>query len=145
MITDKTTRSLSRILQKSKTEEDMQYIKSLIPDEDDDLHIYLNKLIAKKHLTITEVSKRSCVSRNYVYNIFNGQRKRPSRDKLLSIAIGMNMNYSETNRMLELSGLLPLYPKNGRDICIAIAINQMVGNVMDTNLILEKHGFKTLK
>ena len=71
-----------------------------------------------------------------------GTRK-PSRDKILRLAIGAGLTLRETTRSLELSEMAPLYPKSRRDIIITVAINQKA-NVIDTNLLLDQYGEETI-
>ena len=47
------------------------------------LNEYLKKLMAEKHLERAEVIERSGLNREYAYHIFSGERKNPSRPKLL--------------------------------------------------------------
>jgi hypothetical protein len=64
---------------------------------------------------------------------------------VLALCIGAGMNYSQTQRALEISGLAPLYPKNERDVRIAIAINHGLDNVMEVNDILYEFGQELIK
>lgn len=142
-MSQETTRTLSRKLQ-SVT--DVSEAESFIEKhaEDTAFHIFLNKLIAEKDISIPELIDRSGVSKNYIYNILSGKRSHPGRDKVLAICIGLGASFQETNRALEMIGHSALYPKNERDTRIAIAVNQRTRNVTDVNIMLEKHGLPPL-
>ena len=84
---------------------------------------------------MSEVIKKSNISRNYVYNIVNGDRN-PGRDKIIALCIGAGMNYSEINRALKIAGEGVLYPKNERDARIAAAVNNGIDSVVNLNIIL---------
>lgn len=141
----KTTRSLSKILEQTKdplTAE--QFIVDHREKEFTYFYEYLNQILAEKRLVTTEVIRASGISRNYVYNILNGNKKNPGRDKIIALCVGAEMSYNETQRALELAKVSPLYPKDERDVRIAIAINNRIGSVTRLNLMLEEHHLEPL-
>ena len=138
-----TTRSLSKRLQSINDDDSGErFIKQHAGKRD--LHIILNELLAKKEMTISDLISRSGINRNYIYNILNGERRNPGRDKIIAICIGLEAGFGNTNKALEAAKLSPLYPKDERDARIAIAINKGVRNVTDVNLMLERSGLKPL-
>ena len=54
------------------------------------------------------------------------------------------MSYSETQRALEIGNVAPLYPKDERDVRIAVGINSGAGDVMKINLILDEYGLEPI-
>jgi hypothetical protein len=78
----------------------------------------------------------------YAYQIFSGKRK-PSRDKLLCLCRGMELNSVETNQLLKSAGFAPLYPKNKRDSIIMFGFEKGQ-SVVDINEVLYDNGEKTL-
>ena len=86
---------------------------------------------------------RSNISRNYVYNIINGDRN-PGREKIIALCIGAGMNCSEINRALKIAGEGILYAKDPRDARIMIAVNQGSATVTGINLMLEGEGLPIL-
>ena len=138
-----TTRHLSRLLQNVRDDiSGEKFIEQY--SETGELHTFLNYLLAKSGITITELIERSCVNKNYIYNILNGERKSPGRDKVIALCIGLEAGFRNTNRALELVKYAPLYPKDERDARIAIAINQGVHSVTDVNILLETKGLSPL-
>lgn len=83
---------------------------------------HLNELLIEKKLKKSEVIKKSELSSDYAYQLFSGTRSSPTRGKLISLAIAMKLSVDETNGLLKLAGLMPLYPKNYRDSIILFGI-----------------------
>lgn len=86
-----------------------------------DISACLNNLLAEKNMLLKEAVKRSGLDRTYAYHIFSG-KKIPSRDKLIAIAFGMNLNLDETQTLLKRTRNRPLYPKDERDSVIIYAL-----------------------
>ncbi len=142
---EKTTRSLSKILEQVKDcKEADRFIENYEEREFTYFYEYLNAMIGKNGLTTAEVVSASGISRNYVYNILNGDKKNPGRDKVIALCIGAGMNYSQTQRGLEIAKAAPLYPKDERDVRIAVAINNGIRNVTEVNLLLDQCGVEPL-
>ena len=70
----------------------------------------LDELIKEKNLHKSEIIKNSGLSEVYSYQIFSGLRL-PDRKKLLALAIGMGLNFDETQTLLKSAGYPPLYIK----------------------------------
>ncbi len=138
-----TTRNLSRILENTSEQKDADgFVQSA---QFQYFYQYFNSFMADSSKSVTDVIRSSGISRNYVYNIINGDKKHPGRDKVLALCIGAGMNYTQTQRALEISGLAALYPKDERDVRIAIAINQGMENVMEVNDLLYGFGLELIK
>ncbi len=78
----------------------------------------------------------------YVYQIFAG-KKHPSRNKLITIALGMKFSEEETQRMLQLSGLRELWPKDERDALFLFAIQRGM-SLEEVHTELEFYGLEPL-
>ena len=142
---EKTTRTLSKKLEKVRNcIEGDAFIKENEVAQPMELHEYLNRLIAEQKTTAADVARRSNISKNYIYNILNGERKNPSRDKIMALCVGIGAGFSRTNRALELAKCAPLYPKDERDVRIAVAINKGQTDVTQLNLQLEEYGLPPL-
>lgn len=116
----KSTNELLNILKQSDSPKD--YIvnngNSLITDS---LSTYLTTLLSQKGRTKSQVIKAAELNDIYCYQIFSGKRF-PSRDTLISICIGMQLNVDETQQLLKYAGFAPLYTKNIRDSIILFGI-----------------------
>lgn len=104
---------------------------------------YLEKLLAQKNLTKKEVIERSDLNREYVYHIFSGLKKNPSRPKILAIAMAMELDLEEIQYLLRYAGFGVLYPRNQWDAIIISAVEQKF-TVAQTNELLYRLGEKTL-
>ena len=107
------------------------------------LREYLELLMKEKNLSKAEIIVKSQLEQVYAYHIFAGRKKKPSRNKILSIALAMKLNLKETQRLLYYAGSEELYPKNSRDSVIIYAINNQM-NVADTNALLQNLSVKPL-
>ena len=140
-----TTRSLSRILEGMKDQSEAEgFLESTSENDYQYFYQFLNAYLAEKELDRTEVIRRSGISSNYVYNLLNGNRTNPGRDKVIALCVASGMDYASTQKSLELSGLAALYPRNPRDVRIAIAINKGLQDVMELNLLLDQYNLEPL-
>lgn len=93
----------------------------------------LSRLLAEKDLTVAAVAEKSGRG-DYTYKIFNGN-KNPTRDVIISIAIGMGLTLPETQLVLRLAKFAYLDPRNKRDSVFIFAINKKL-DIYETNSIL---------
>lgn len=103
---------------------------------------YLNELIIKHGIKKSDAIKRSELSEVYAYQIFSGVRV-PERKKLLSLAVGMGLDLSETQTLLKCSGYAPLYAKIPFDCIIIFGICKKLP-VAEINYILFDYDEETL-
>ncbi|MBD5149012.1 MAG: helix-turn-helix transcriptional regulator [Oscillibacter sp.] len=103
---------------------------------------YLCELLDERGLKRSEVVVRTGLDKAYVYQIFAG-KKNPSRDKLITIALGMEFSEEETQRMLQLSGHRELWPKDERDALLLFAIQRGM-SLEEVHTELERYGLDPL-
>ncbi len=103
------------------------------------LHEYLESLLTAKNLLKLDVIEQSGLNREYAYHIFSGNRKNPSRPKILALAIAMGLDFDEIQYLLRYAGQSPLYPRNPWDSVIISAIRQKL-TVPQTNDLLNQFG-----
>lgn len=103
---------------------------------------YLCELLDEKGLKRSDVVVRTGLDKAYVYQIFAG-KKNPSRDKLITIAFGMEFSEEETQRMLQLSGHRELWPKDERDALLLFAIQRGM-SLEEVHTELERYGLDPL-
>lgn len=103
---------------------------------------YIELIIQKKKLKKSHVINDSGLHRTYAYQILSGIRK-PSRNKLIAFAFGLKLNLEETQRMLAVAELNPLYPKIKRDSIIIYALCNGY-DLITTNDLLYEHNEDTL-
>lgn len=94
---------------------------------------YLNKLCAEKDIAVDQVIAKSGIERTYGYQLFNGTRK-PSRDKVIQLALAFGLNYDETQNMLKAARKSALYARIERDIVFIYALknNLTLSNIQMT-------------
>ncbi len=100
----------------------------------DNITVALRKLSAKLDITPLDAINNSELDRAYGYQIFNGTRK-PSRNKLIQISIGMNLSLDDCNYLLKCGQKQPLYAKSQRDAIIIYALTHNL-NIIAVNELL---------
>ena len=103
----------------------------------------LERLILLHHTSKSFVIRHSLLDRTYTYQIFDGKKTNPSRNKLLSICLAIGATLEETQRVLRLGHTEQLHPRNIRDSVIIYSINHHT-SVFDTNQILYDMGKEPL-
>lgn len=93
----------------------------------------LSRLLAEKNLSVAYVAEKSGRG-DYTYKIFNGN-KNPTRDVVISIAIGMGLTLPETQLVLRLAKFAYLDPRNQRDSIFIFSINKKL-DINQINSIL---------
>lgn len=96
----------------------------------------------QKRLQRNEVVNRSMLG-SYAYNIINGTRTNPDRDKLIMLCFGLYLTVEEANRLLKLSGNGELYSRNKRDAIFILALN-LKQSVIDANNKLDEYDLPLL-
>lgn len=131
---NKTTVELLKELENFKTYEEYEKANknNLITKT---LSQHLNDLLKEKKLVRAQVIRKAELGESYAYQIFSGTKQSPERDKIIALCIGMELTVDETNSLLKIAGLMPLYPRNKRDSIIIINI-QNKKSVVEINEIL---------
>ncbi len=76
------------------------------------------------------------IHRSYFYAILAGQ-KLPSRNVVLRLSLNLHCNLSETNQLLILAGLSPLYARVRRDAVLIYAVEKKA-SMQEVNDMLEE-------
>ncbi len=105
---------------------------------------YLGVLLKEKNLKKSEVIDKSNLDKNYAYQLFNGIKKNPSRDKILMLAFGMNLTLEETRKLLKIAELSDLYVRIPRDSVIIFCL-QNGKTLIETNEMLDDYALKILE
>lgn len=103
---------------------------------------YLNELLKIKGLSVATVATASGVG-EYTYKVFSGDRK-PSRDILIAIAIGMKLSLKEAQLLLRISKFAILDSRDKRDSIIIYALANGL-TVAQTDDLLYSNGLTTIK
>ena len=104
---------------------------------------HLFKLIKDKNLTDIEVYKKVHLDRRIFSKIRNEKDYMPSKRTILTIAIALELDFKETNTLLERAGY---YLSKGRkeDVIIGYFIENQIYDIFLINEVLDHYGFKTL-
>ncbi len=102
----------------------------------------LETALAASGLAKSEVLRRAEINDIYGYQLFAGSRK-PSRDKLIALCIGMALSLESTQTLLKAVGFAPLYAKNKRDSILIYGIENRQ-SVFTINTALYDHDEPTL-
>jgi hypothetical protein len=105
-------------------------------------HAYLSCVCEEKGEIPEHVIKRSSIDRTYGHQLFNGTRK-PSRDKVIQLAIGLELNFEQTQKLLQVGQKSILYPKIKRDAVIIHCIRNKK-EINETQAVLKTLGLTPL-
>ena len=89
-----------------------------------------------------ELARRSGMSTVYLYQVFSG-RRRPSRDRMICLCLGMGCSLDATQELLKRNGFSVLYPRNRRDAIIIYSLCRGIG-LQETNDKLYQEREETL-
>ena len=140
---EKSTGELLEILKSKKTYEDFfeQEIEELYFKS---IREYLEILLKEKGLRKSEVILHGNLDKNYAYQIFNGNKTNPSRDKIIMLSFGMKLNLAETRKLLKIACQSDLYVRIPRDSVIIYCINKQL-SIIDCNEYLSDFGLDILE
>lgn len=104
---------------------------------------YLTMLLDTHHLSKSQLIQKTYLERTYAYQILNGTRL-PKKDKVLQIAIALELDIHDTNILLTLSQNQTLYPKIKRDALIIFGLNHHY-DIQKINELLDEYHFPILE
>lgn len=92
----------------------------------------ITEFYERQDITKAELARRAGISEVYLHQLFSGRRK-PSRDKLLCLCVGMELTIEETQRLLKQAAFAELYPRIKREaiICHGIAHHTPLNEIND--------------
>lgn len=85
--------------------------------------IYLCGLLAERGMTTRDAISALGLDRTYGYQLFNGTR-RPTRIVLIRLAVLLGLDLSDANRLLQIGGKQPLYPRIQEDAAAIFALEK---------------------
>ena len=102
----------------------------------------LGALLEQKGLKKSQVIRKAELFEIYGYQIFSGVRV-PERKKLLSLAIGMELNIREVQQLLKCAGYGQLYVKKPFDCIVLYGLCKKL-SVVQINELLYEYCLETL-
>ncbi len=103
-----------------------------------DLSDQLKQLADRAGMSRSALAGKAGLDRYYIYDIFSG-RKVPSADKLVCIALALELNLEETEKLLRLADRPGLYARHPRDSILIFALQRHL-TVDETNALLYEGG-----
>ena len=103
---------------------------------------YLREYTDRKGYSKGDVSRLSGLDRFYVYDIYRG-RKLPTTDKIVCLALALELTLDETQHLLMTAARPVLYAKRKRDSILIFALNNHK-TVLETNSLLFEAGESSL-
>lgn len=97
---------------------------------------YLEECKEKHPKHATHLKKYTNIDRSYFYQITSGHRN-PGRDKVLQIALGLELDTEETNTLLALSQNAMLLPRIPKDAVLIFALEHHYSLEQTNNLLNE--------
>lgn len=98
---------------------------------------YLKQLIDRNNIPKTELVLQTGLSKSYVYAILSGERRPPSRNRVILMALAVKATLEEAQNLLVYSEYNPLSPKVQRDAAIIFAIEQQLSSFQLTELLFD--------
>lgn len=98
----------------------------------------------RKGLRKADVARGSNIKREYCYELLRGDGKKPSRDKVIMLCFGLQLEVDESQQVLKKSGYAPLYARDTRDSIIVFSLSRHI-SVVKTNITLAEYGLEPLE
>ena len=136
--TGSATRALGRVSLKSTASLD-DALKGIYKES---FEKHLQLLINKKGLKNSEVYASANISKQYFSKLLKGQVK-PSKGKVLSLAVGLRLNMDETIDFLRLAGYA-LSPISQTDVVVEFFIEHQDYSVIKIDMVLFDYGLDPL-
>ncbi len=105
-------------------------------------HAHITKICKTTGRVPEQVIKHAAIERTYGHQLFNGTRK-PSRDKVIQLAFGLNLDLNGLQKLLQIAQKNSLYPKIKRDAAIIYCIDNQK-DILETQSVLESLGLTLL-
>ncbi len=100
---------------------------------------FLSQMLEEHGVAKNEIIKLADIDTVYAYQIFQGKKQKPSRDKLIRLALAWPLTVEETKKLLYYGKAGTLYPRVRRDAYLMYAIHNKF-SVLETDRYLFEHG-----
>lgn len=118
-------------------------IAELLEKQEKTFGNYLREFIKQKNFSEIEVYKKSHLDRRVFYKLRNDKNYNPSKKTILAIAFGMNLNFEEALKLLQVGGYaLSEYSKF--DLIIKYFLENKIYDLFLINEVLDYYEFKPL-
>ena len=146
-MTEKPTYELQEQLDKMRPEDLPKYFKENkndLRDEKKAFYYFMKDTLLDKGIYMKDVYTTAGVTESYGSKIISQEKHTKKRDLIIRLCVAGHFNLMEINRALKLYGMNELYPKNPRDACIIVAINNRIFNLAKIDDSLAEQGLDLL-
>ena len=125
------TRDLDRFMERNAAEMDLPIF-----------HEYISGLTKSLGQVPEQIIRQSGIERSYGHQLFNGTRN-PSRDKVIQLAFGLQLDTEGTQKLLKIAQKSPLYPRIKRDAVVLFCLSHHK-DILETQSVLHSLGLTLL-
>lgn len=104
---------------------------------DTEVSSHLNQWITQKNMTKGKVLRKAGIAETTGYQYFDGKR-RPPREKVIALAIALELTLDETNTLLKRCGYAQLYPKHHWDAIVIYGLVHQLSIIEIDELLYEE-------
>lgn len=97
---------------------------------------YITQLCKNRSEVPEHIINRANIERSYGHQIFRGSR-RPSRDTVLQLAFGFNVDIDGAQELLRYAGKSPLYPRVKRDAAIIFCLHNSL-SIVEAQAVMQE-------
>lgn len=141
--TDSSFASFNMIASAMPMAENKEDLKALLRNRESTFVEYLRDLIREKEVSDPEVYRRANMSRQKFNKIINNPEHHPKKDTAIQLAIGLQLDLSETQKLLEKAGYA-LTRSSKSDIVIEYYIRNSDYNILEIDVALVDAGLPPL-
>ena len=98
---------------------------------------YISALCDERGETHERVIKRANIEKSYGHQVFAGRRN-PSRDTVLRLAFGLELDYEGAQKLLKAARKSLLYPRVKRDLIVVYCLHHHY-SVIECEILLERY------
>lgn len=98
---------------------------------------YITALCKKRNEPAERVINRANIEKSYGHQLFSGRRN-PSRDTVLQLAFGFEMDYEAAQELLKIARKSLLHPKVKRDMVLAFCLQHHY-TIVDCQMALQQY------
>lgn len=142
MSNEKSTTSLLETLKKKTSYEnirdeltDSQYCVNLAE--------YLHGIAEERGMKQSDILRCSGLKKSYFYQLFHGEKEKPSRDTLVQLGFGFGFGVEEMQAFLKHLNTAQLYPRIARDGVIIYALQHGL-DIVKCDILLDENGEEPL-
>ncbi len=100
----------------------------------------LLQLMAQKKMTRRTLFLKAGIPESYGYKLLSGETGLDKRDTLLRMCFAVGCDSRQTDRLLKLNGMEPLYVRRRRDVVLLTALQSGLTDPEEVDRMLRRYG-----